>query len=203
MAFIDTTYFTGDINVSNALNVTQLDQAIKQYEKEILIKLMGYELYTLLQADLDEGVPQTQIYIDLVNGAEFTHTFRSNEITLKWEGLKNDALISLIAYYVYYNFVSRDITKYMGTGISMAPKGKDWERVSPVDKLCDVWEKMRVLYGRIPPEYKRFYTYPIKGSQLSHIYNADASAYNFLFANRVDYPTWIFTPLWNINAIGI
>jgi len=200
---IDYSYFTGDIKISNPVNENQLLQAIEQYEKEILIKLLGYELYALLQADLTDGVPQTQIYKDLVNGAAFTHEFRDEEISLKWEGLKNDAKVSLISYYVFFNFVERDITPYYGTGISFAPKGKDWERAEPVNKLCYVWEKMRELYGKIPVEYKDSFKYPIKGSDMGYVFNTAPSAYNFLYANKDDYPTWIFTPLWNINAFGI
>ena len=200
---IDYSYFTGDINVSNPDNQNLLLQAIEQYEKEILIKLLGYELYALLQADLTDGVPETQIYIDLVDGADFTHEFRDEEISLHWEGLKNGAKISLIAYYVFFRFVERNITPYYGSGISFAPKGKDWERAEPVNKLCYVWEKMRELYGKIPVEYKDSFIYPIKGSDMGYVFNTAPSAYNFLYANKDDYPAWIFTPLWNINVFGI
>jgi hypothetical protein len=62
---------------------------------------------------------------------------------------------------------------------------------------------MRELYGKIPAEYKPVYTRPILGTNLPCVFNVDASAYNFLFANKTDYPDWIFTPLWNTNAFGI
>ena len=68
MSFIDSTYFTGEIAVPGASSETGLTQAITQYEKEILIKLLGYKLYSLLIADLSNGAPVTQKYIDLVNG---------------------------------------------------------------------------------------------------------------------------------------
>jgi len=203
MAFIDYTYFTGDIHISNPSNDNQLLQAIDQYEKEILIKLLGYELYALLQADLTDGEPQTQIYIDLVDGAAFTHEFGGEEISLRWEGLRNSLKISLISYYVFFRFVERNITPYYGDGISFAPKGKDWERAEPVNKLCYVWEKMRELYGVIPMQYKSAFKYPVLGSDLGYVFNTLPSAYNFLYANKDDYPTWRFTPLWNINAFGI
>ena len=65
--FIDSTYFVGEINIPNLVgtnsNATALAQAIAQYEEEILIDLLGYKLYSLLIADLDENkAPQTQIY---------------------------------------------------------------------------------------------------------------------------------------------
>jgi hypothetical protein len=69
--------------------------------------------------------------------------------------------------------------------------------------MVNAWERMRTLYGKISPEYKRFYDRPILGSELPCVFNADPSAYNFLFANKSNYPDWIFTPKWNINAFGI
>ena len=197
MSFIDSTYFVGEINIPQASTDTSLAQAITQYEKEILIQLLGYKLYTLLIADLVNGIPQTDIYVDLVNGAEFDLEFEGNTITLKWEGLKNTALQSLIAYYVFFKYVERDVSRYYGTGMSIAKPQEGWERVSPIYKLCDVWERMRKLYGKIPPEQKGV---PVS---LLSVYNNDPSAYNFLYTNKDDYPDWIFTPQWNINPFGI
>jgi hypothetical protein len=196
--FIDSTYFVGEINIPNASTDNSLTQAIAQYEKEILIQLFGYKLYSLLVADCTLGVPATQIYKDLVDGAEFT----LNDQLLKWEGLANSGKLSLIADYVYFKYVERNITHLYGTGVSMPPKGNDWERVNPVNKLCAVWERMRERYGKIPPEYKGIYRKPILGTSTSP-FNYDPSAYNFLFVNKLDYPDWIFTPQWNINTFGI
>ena len=214
--FIDSTYFVGEINIPNkTANATEVTQAITQYEKDILTALLGYKLYSLLVADLDvHYAPQTAPYIDLVNGAEFTHFFNGNNYTLKWNGLVNDDLISLIAYYVWYKYVERDVTRLYGTGVSIANTEQGWTRASAVDKLCAAWEQMRILYGRIPPEYRNrynpfvgqthgFFDRPILGSQLPCVFDTEPSAYNFLFANRTKYPDWIFTPQWNINQFGI
>jgi hypothetical protein len=205
-SFITSTYFTGEIVVLNPASDTALTQAIAQYEKEILISLLGYKLYSLLIADCtgEGGVPVTQKYIDLVNGKEFTHTYFGDIYTLKWEGLTNATTkLSLIAYYVWYNYVKRDITRLYGTGISMATVKEGWVRADPTNKLAAVYESMRVLYGKIPPEYHPVYPQPIKGSSLPCTFNIDPSAYNFLYANLTDYPDWVFTPLWNMNAFGI
>jgi len=123
--FIDSTYFVGEIAIPQAANDTALAQAITQYEKEILISLLGYKLYSLLIADCTNYVPASQIYLDLVNGVEFDHVFNGETITLKWEGLKS--LQSLIAYYVFYKFVERDVTRLYGTGISQATVKDGWE----------------------------------------------------------------------------
>lgn len=202
MSFIDSTYFTGEIQIPNVTaNGAAITQAITQYEKEILIQLLGYKLYSLLIADLVLGVPVTQKYLDLVNGAEFTHSFNGQDIILKWEGLKNTALQSLIAYYVFHEYVRNNIVRLYGTGMSIVSTEKGFERVSSKPKLFEVWEKMRTLYGKIPPEYKSYSNhlrifYPVS------TFNLDPSAYNFLFANKDDYPDWIFTPQW-ILPFGI
>lgn len=203
MSFIDSTYFVGEINVPNAATETSLAQAIPQYEKEILIKLLGYKLYSLLTADLLNGVPQTQKYIDLVQGKEFTHYYNGGTYTLKWEGLQNTLKTSLISYYIFYKYVERDVTRLYGTGVSMATVKEGWERVSPASKLINAWSRMRELYGKIPPEYKYYYSYSILGSEAPDTFDIEPSAYNFLFANITDYPDWIFTPQWNINQFGI
>lgn len=201
MAFIDSTYFRGELLVHQAASDTRLSQAITQYEKEILISLLGYELYAALQDDLVEGVPQTQKYKDLVDGKVYTQEYNGNEYTIKWNGLANTEKLSLIAYFVYYKYVERENTPLTGTGISITPAGKDWQRVSPVNKLCDVWERMRALYGIMPLEYKGRRS--ILGTDLPDAFDAEPSAYNFLLTNIDDYPEWVFTPIWNINKFGI
>lgn len=200
---IDSTYFTGEILIPGASADAQLTQAIEQYEKEILVSLLGYKLYKLLIADLSDGEPQSQKYIDLMDGAEFTHSFEGQDITLKWEGLRNNARISLIAYYVYYKYVERHLVEYHGTGLSMMPEGKDWLRVNPTFKLVNAWDRMRELYGKLPAGYKNYYPHPVSADSLPGVFDMNPSAYNFLWANKDDYPDWLFTPQWNINAFGI
>jgi hypothetical protein len=204
MSLIDNTYFVGEIAVPLTGKDAALEQAINQYEREILISLLGNELYRLLQSDLtgENGAPVTQKYINLVNGAEFKLTLQGYEYNLKWEGLKNTLKQSLIAYYVFYNYVKRDVTRLYGTGISMAETKEGFVRANPTNKLCAAWERMRELYGKIPPEFRPVYgNRPVVGSNLSGVFDAEPSAYNFLYANKTNYQEWIFTPLW--NAFGI
>jgi len=206
MSFIDSTYFVGEINIPNAatdtLTAAGLTQAIGQYEKEILISLLGYKLYSLLIADCTNNIPASQIYLDLVNGVEFDHVYRGDTITLKWEGLKNTQLQSLIAYYVFYKYVERDITRLYPAGVGVSSEGNGWTKVSAVNKLINAWERMRELYGKIPFQYKEYYGHN-SDIVLNNTFNCDPSAYNFLYANKNNYPDWIFTPQWNINAFGI
>jgi len=198
-SFIDTSYFIGEINFPNiAANTVSLTQAIGQYEKEILIELLGYKLYSLLIADQNKAVEdQEQKYIDLVNGAEFTHVFNGVEMLLKWEGLKNTQKQSLIAYYVYYKLLERNTLHLSDVG-TVALDSKAGKRVSPMDNMINAWDRMRTLYGITPVEFKRCYS-----NSISNVFNDDASAYNFLFANKLDYPDWSFKSQWGINSFGI
>ena len=206
MSFIDSTYFTGEINIPQAATNDRLTQAIEQYEREYLILLLGYELYKALQADLDSnGDPQTQKYTDLVDGAEFTHEYKDEERLIKWEGLRNSTagLLSPIAFYVYYKFVERDITEWKSSGVGVVPGGKDWDRRNPTYKLANVWDRLRDIHGRVPIRYKNTFNYPVLGSEIGGPYDFSPSAFNFLYANKSDYTEWIFTPLWSINVFGI
>ena len=196
--FIDSTYFVGELNIPNASVEPSLTQAIAQYEKEILIQLLGYPLYALLIADCTLYVPATQKYIDLVNGADFTHPY--DDTTHHWNGLKNTDLQSLIAYYVFYKYVERDVTRLYPAGVGASKESDGWARASAVNKLCAAWDRMRELYGKLPGNCKMYYTSPFVPSCA---FNSDPSAYNFLLANIDDYPDWKFTPQWNINPIGL
>ena len=210
MSFINVTnYFNNsDINVPGVQLETSgnFDTAIIQYEPEILKKLLGYELYTLLIADLDEsGDPQSQIYTDLVDGAEFSFDLNGRTVNTKWNGLRNDEYISLIAYYVYFNERSQNENFYSNYG-QVQSLGENSTKVDVTPKLINVWNKMIDLYG-VTPNYifqnlRSPVEYYLEQGNYRH-YNALPSAYNFLLANIDDYPTWVFEPLEYKNIYGI
>ena len=133
-----------------------------------------------------------------MNGKEFTLTFNGSDYLVEWQGLG-----SLIAYYVFYRYVERNITSFYGTGVSQSNEQEGWQRVSPESKMINAWEGMRELYGKVPPEYKQYYDRPLLGTDLSEVWELSGTAYNFLLTNIADYPDWVFTPLWNMNKFGI
>jgi len=207
MAFIDNTYFVGEITIPDIAglnsNATALTQAIDQYEKEILISLLGYKLYSLLMADLDEdGKPQTEPYLSLVNGAEFDHVCDGETVLLKWNGLVNTDRQSLIAYYAYYKYVERQTTHLSGVG-TILPGSEKGGRVSPVNKMINAWERMRELYGKLPPQTKRYYENYISCVAMYYPHDFNPSAYNYLLSNKESFPDWRFTPICGINIFGI
>lgn len=192
MSLINSSYFVGEINLpSKTANDTVYTQAINQYEPEILQSLLGYELYSKLIADLDsEGSPVSDRFKALVNGAEFT----INDRLIKWNGLVNNSKQSLIAYYVFYKITERTTTHITSVG-NKSVKAEGTVTVSPMDKMLNAWEKMRLLYGIIPAA---------KMDNVNHYhYNYLPTAFNFLLANIETYPEWLFVPIASINYFGI
>jgi hypothetical protein len=185
---IDTSYFIQDISIPNLDKVTNsITTAISRYEKEILINLLGYELYNEFVTEL-AGSP-AQKWLDLRDGADFELEFNGRTYSLHWNGLVNDDKVSLISYYVYYKYRENNITVTTGVGEARG-KAENSVIVDDIPKMVNAWNSMVDLYGYIPKVYH--YTWTM---DYLRAYTPIASAYNFLWANRVDYPTWVFEPI--------
>lgn len=208
MSLINTSYFIGEINLPNIdKKINTYNAAIEQYEKEILINLLGYELYTEFIAAIALPGPD-QKWLDLRDGAEFTMEYNGQDITLKWEGLINDEKISLIAYYCYYKIRKRDVS--LTTSVNeVRGKLENSETVNETRKIINAWRLMLSLYGETECSYNGFnwtsraVEYFDKYLSEYDTYNDLPSAFNFLNANRADYPDWRFTPRANLNEFGI
>lgn len=208
MSLIDSTYFVGDIALSNLDEIENTFQdSIDLYEKEILTDLLGYQLYNAFITGIGETTP-AQIWLDLRDGAEFTFDFCGNTITKKWNGLINNDKISLIAYYVYYKHRYENLSTTTSINdVQGIPENAS--KVNDVRKMSYAWNNMMRLYGEFPiiiPFYNRHYvTYSWfdKYSDTYEYYTDEPSAYNFLNANRENYDNWIFDPKNRINEFGI
>lgn len=179
---IDKTYFVGDINLPpQALDgdYATIDGYISKYEKEVLLKLLGYDLYKELKAEIDAD-SYSEKWDKFVNGAEY----KVDDYTVKWNGLINDEKVSLIAYYIYFNFVRDNIsdTTIIGEVLSV---GENSQRVTPADKMANAYNSFVDLYGRLS----------------DGAYHP--SAYRFLTEHEDDYDLWLFTPVNKINTFGI
>lgn len=121
--------FVGRYNISQNTQIkTDLEDFISEFEPIILEALLGAYLYNLLKADLIEGVPQTQKYIDLVNGVTYTD---ENDIILNYKGIKR-MLIQLL-------FVDWTLQSYYNSNIG---------NVKPIAEGATVlteWENKRIL----------------------------------------------------------
>lgn len=177
MSIIDKTYFVQEINIPDS-NYSDLSAYITKFENEILKKLLGYELWKLVSNYLASGT-ETRI-TEFVLGKEYT----VDGHLIKWNGLKNEQLTSLIAYYVYYWFVRSKSVIMQMTG-TMQSVGENTKNASPVMSLTEAWSRLEDLYG----------------SPTDHALKP--TAYNFLKEHEADYPEWVFTELGNVNSFDL
>ncbi len=180
---ITNSYFIREINIpSNALT-NDMAEYITQYEKDILIKLLGYELYKDYLSS-----PGDRRWTRLISGYEYTEEFNGLTTSVKWEGLTNTALVSLIAYYIYYWYMNFHASDTTTIGESITEK-ENALGISPTSKMVNAWNNCVELYGRI--------------SDIVII----PSAYNFLRKFEDDdtngYTGWIFTSMDKTNILGL
>lgn len=180
MSLIDNTYFTLDINLIDGTYGT-VDESITRYEPKILRLLLGEALYQLVAEYSDESPQRIK---DLVDGKEYEVDYGGVTATVKWNGLKNTQLISLIAYYVYYWYVRNNRTLMVGIG-AVSPKGENADRGAVAFNLTGAWLNLVKLYG--------FFGQNI----------IEPSAYNFLTKYEDTYPEWIFTELGSVNSFDL
>lgn len=96
---IDTTYFIRDVSLPVDEISADLTSYINTYEPEILTKILGYELYDNFITAL-AGTPGTE-WTNLRDGCEY----EVGSLTYKWRGFINTKKESIIANYVWYNYV--------------------------------------------------------------------------------------------------
>ncbi len=182
MNLIGETYFVNDIAIPDSNN-SNLASDITRYEREILDRLLGYELRLLVDAyDVDES---DERIVDLVDGKTYTVEYNGRDQTIRWEGLRKAAtLTSLIAYYVYFKWQQNNATKTTNLG-DVSELSENAIRASAAQTMGAAWHNLRELYG----------------------YSAQnilvPSAYNFLYEHRDDYEDWVFDKLKSVNMFGI
>lgn len=209
MSLIDTSYFIRDISIPNIDSAPNSVQGyIDMYEKEVLIKLLGYDLYKDFMAGLDED-PIPSKWINLRDGADFSFKFDGHTVSTRWEGLINESKRSLIAYYVYYKIRVDSVVNTSGIGDVVA-NAENSKKVSDVPNLVNAWNKMVKLYGYVQDRTRRLvgyeYAYPHayqtfdRDSDTYLTYNDEPSAYNFLNAYRSVYSNWVFEPIKYMNS---
>lgn len=188
-ALIDDTYFIREINIpQNALD-SDMSVFIAQYEKEVLILLLGYDLYVDFIAN-----PSDTRWSRLISGHEYDVSYQGLTTTIKWNGLTNTDLISLLAYYIYYWYLNFHATDTTSVGESVIEK-ENALGVTPVQKMTSAWNNFVDLYGRVGEVIIK------------------PSAYNFLTEFKDDatngYDGWIFTPMESgihsgkMNVLGV
>jgi hypothetical protein len=176
---IDKSYFNFDVSISDSA-FNDVDNWIDRYEKEILTQLLGYELYKLVANSTDTS---GRLY-DLINGKEYTVSHNGRDQLVKWNGLINEDKVSLIAYYVYYQYWRHRTTLPTMTGRA-TPKLANSEPSTMAVNIGESWARLVELYGYAGQD------------------ELAPSCYNFLLANEADYPELIFTAIGSVNAFDL
>lgn len=144
MALIDHTYFVGaltigDISSGNSPVVgnTVNTRFIPTYEKEYLLKALGYPLYKAFIEGIAVLTPD-QKWIDLRDGVDYT----VNDKLYRWNGFINSDKVTPIANYVFCEYLTVNAVQSNGIGTAGADQ-QNATRYSPSDKIQRVWYDMQ------------------------------------------------------------
>ena len=218
---IDRSYFKGEIYIPNVEDIapdsellgngSELDVFITEYEREVLIKCLGFSLYSVFKSQFNsDNSPNLkndseQKWKDLLNGKSYNIDGKM----VNWSGLihkNNPFKRSLIAYYVYFHFLNNDISHYTGTGMQVE-KTKSAENVSHIPKAVRAWRKFYEL--TVGTYNTTSYIEKANGTGIDwgNCESAERSLYQFIQdMNNSDvntYPNWQPYFFENLNILGI
>lgn len=211
MALIDTSYFVGEIKIPNiASSINTYNRYIDIFEKEILMKLLGYSLYNELMTAVASPDPLPEKFDKLVNGAEFSFRFDGTDVTDYWPGLVNSSKESLIAYYCYYKIRNHELSTTTSTG-EVKGKKTNSEHVNDSRKILKAYRNFLRMYGETRYSVAGVYMdasinwmYFDRHATTYDSYNDNPSAYNFLNSMKATgFTNWRFTPMPNMNLFGL
>lgn len=190
MSLINSNYFIGQIALPEK-KYDLITGYITRYENEIIYKLFGYTLGNLIIA---YSVSSPQRIKDIVEGKEYTVTDltgvympTSGDVTIKWNGLVNDELKSLIAYWVFYWYCRENETEITAAG-GIVPKVEDAVNIGFNGKATFSWRELLKLYGYLGQS------------------KIEPSCFNFMNEYSETYPEWVFKGIGlpgTVNIFGI
>jgi len=145
MSFTDSTYYINDINLTIG-TYSDIQQSIDKYEKEVLIGLLGYTLYTEMMvayADSIDTVPVAlpQKWDRLING----YIYDYNGTTIRWNGLKNTDKVSFLSYYVYCQYLKANQFPQAQAG-TVQPKNENSVVVDGIANHTAAWNRFVAEY---------------------------------------------------------
>ena len=222
---IDITYFYGDLVLpfSDADSLARFFTNYSAFQRKILVDALGESLYIAFEADFSAGAsgsPQTQKYINLLSGENYTIDY-SGDFTIKYPGIVDSTNhISFLAYFYYYEQFKSN-TKLTKTG--WINEDNENSAIVRSDKVIDIYNRGVELYGEVEI---------IKHSTIDELWNLDkgmeglpyfgttpfgtnitksklkGNLYNYVNQMRIDegddyYPQWMFTMKSKIDAMNI
>ena len=180
MSIIDKTYFRLEANIPNTdEEYSTAELMITRYEPEVLRQVLGPTLYKLMTDNAAEA-----IYKRILDPHEYEVDYMGETHMVYWNGLKNAEKISLIAYYVYVQWVRDRVTMTVTTG-EIKPASENSEQAPVSAKISYAWRLMRDLIGS-------------PYGQLN-----EPTLYNLLTKYESDYPTWLFKDMGFVNSFDL
>lgn len=131
--FVEASDFVGKYSIPNLDKDTTSfeNNYIAIYQKEILIKLLGYDLYLAFEAGLTESSPLAK-WTNLKTGS----TYSVDSIN------KNNAgCVDIVLKYIYVNYISINYEQLTGLG-SVNFNAENATKVSPENKILSAWNSM-------------------------------------------------------------
>jgi hypothetical protein len=123
--------FVGKYNLAiNQYTESVLENAIEQTQDNILKKLLGYELASLFEADLVNGVPVSQRFLDL---------FNEQQIDIPCYYLFSKGIKDMLLGFTYFDYVNEQ--SYRNTMSGAVKTNNDLS--TPVI----AWNKLTTIYN--------------------------------------------------------
>lgn len=182
---------------SNLLgNNTEMGEFIDEFVPEACVLTLGYDLWKLLEAELDPSEP---------NGLLPTADERYDKL-LNGDGKYLGMDVYLIPY-VYFKFLENDESHYGGVGV-LQETAKGAEQFSPVSKGVKAWRTFYKNTIGIDPTPKAWEQSTILGDLVAYDWYGSKESlytplYQYLRDNAEIYPEAISTNFDNINYYGI
>ena len=210
----DVTYYQKGINfIPNAQDISasdspssesKLEYFINVYERQLMLNVLGAKLFsefTTAMADLPNA---DQKWKDLVTGATYTKDSKD----YLWEGLRGYEKNSLVASYIFCEYLRNDESTYTTTGV-VKNTSKNAENVNPTPKYIAAWRQFIEKYQaqtQCNPVIIRDHFGNV-GLDYYQNKNSEVSLYQFLTdQNELDalaFPDFEFTFYENQNSLGI
>ena len=217
------TYFKGEIyiplanpSITKAVKgvALELEAFIEEYERDCLIKCLGFVLYNEFLAEIDmtesNGLKPTANakWDDLLNGKTYTDVNGNNVV---WAGIRqkvpNTSTTynkSFLANYIYWYYEKNNEISRSAVG-HVKPKAKNAVIMSPIARPVTAWRKfIKLVQGEkavATPIYSRY------GLGIDYFQNTETPLYKFIndMNSLVEDTYSDFEPkLWvNQNQLGI
>lgn len=217
--FITNSDFIGDKFIPFGDNdITLLDNTIAVYQKKILLKLLGWDLYLAFESGLDEGSPLDKwTFLQEGDPSAYEVDYNGVNRSVLYEGMEE-----MITYFVWFYYM-RDLARKTAASSKVFPKNENSVTVVGDVEMVRAYDKGLELYGLDWANIQSQTEFNVKDLNLvrnrgcnpnykdANLNNKAlkilSNVYNYIYfkndSDSTTYPNWVFTRLRDINTFGI